>query len=137
MAGESRQDGWEGEGMNKREAREVLAAHADGMEGRSASYRRSSARNEQVQGLLDLAEQLHGILVPVAPDAHYRRRLHGELILRAQDREPGGELSMFEQHRRGILIGAAAVGSVASIVGVVIAFFLRFRHGRAAHIATG
>jgi hypothetical protein len=123
--------------MNRREVREVLAAHADGLNGGSAPFSRNTVRNARVQGLLDLAEQLNSILVPVAPDAHYRRRLHGELILGAQERDSGGQLSMFEQHRRGILIGAAAVGSVASVVGVIIAFFWRLRHGRAAHIATG
>jgi hypothetical protein len=41
------------------------------------------------------------------------------------------------QHRRGILIGAAAVGSVASVLGVIIAFVLYHRHGRATHIAAG
>ena len=90
-----------------------------------------------MQGLLDLAEQLQAILVPVEPDAHFRRRLHGELILEAQRRQVEPEASFVQQHRKGILIGAAAVGSVASVVGVVIAFFLRHRHGRATHIAGG
>jgi hypothetical protein len=40
------------------------------------------------------------------------------------------------QHRKGILIGAAAVGSVASVVGLVIAFVLRHRHKGATRIAT-
>jgi hypothetical protein len=87
--------------------------------------------------LLDLAEQLQGILVPVAPDAHYRRRLHGDLLLEAQRRQVETEASIFQQHRKGILIGAAAVGSVASVAGVVIAFVLRHRGRGATHIATG
>jgi hypothetical protein len=92
-------------------------------------------RSDQVQGLLDLAAQLQGILVPVEPDSNFRRRLHGELILEAQRHQPAPDTSLFQQHRKGILIGAAAVGSLASVVGVIVAFVLRYRHGRAPHIA--
>jgi hypothetical protein len=123
--------------MDTKQVREVLAAHADSLgdvrDGPPAGF----TRNDRVQGLLDLAEQLQGILVPVAPDAHYRRRLHGELLLEAQRRQAESEASMFQQHRKGILIGAAAVGSVASVTGVVIAYVLRHRGRGATHIATG
>jgi hypothetical protein len=105
--------------------------HADGA---TSSGR---IRNQQVQGLLDLAEHLQAILVPVAPNANYRRRLHGDLILEAQRRESEPEPSLFHQHRRGILIGAAALGSAASVVGVIIAFLLRHRRGGATHVAAG
>jgi len=64
----------------------------------------------------------------VKPDANYRRRLHGDLILKAQGREDLPSPSLFRQHRKGILIGAA-LGSAASVVGVVIAVFLRRRQG--------
>ena len=123
--------------MNRRETREILAAQADELVGLRTHQTARLTRNDQVQSLLDLAEQLQGILVPVEPNTNYRRRLHGELLLEAQLRgvEPGP--NMFQQHRKGILIGAAAVGSVASVVGVVVAFVWRLRHGRAAHTATG
>jgi hypothetical protein len=75
--------------------------------------------------------------VPVAPNANYRRRLHGDLILKAQRRELEPEPSIFQQHRKGILIGAAALGSAASVVGVIIAFLLRHRRGGATHLAAG
>jgi len=106
------------------------------------------ARNTQVQGLLDLAEQIQGILVPVAPNDRFRQQLRSELLLEATRRpqkaaapcqarpsqvglttKPG--VSLFQQHRKGILIGAAAVGSAASVMGVIIAFVLHYRHGRA------
>jgi hypothetical protein len=35
------------------------------------------------------------------------------------------------------LIGAAAIGSAASVVGVIIAFLLRHRKGGATHLAAG
>jgi hypothetical protein len=123
--------------MDKRQVSEILAAHADRLVDPTAEAPPPFTRNERVQGLLDLAEQLQGILVPVEPDSHFRRRLHGELILKAQHRQEEPEVSLFWQHRKGILIGAAAVGSVASVVGVAIAVFLRHRHGGATRIATG
>ena len=122
--------------VNKREVTEVLAVHSDQLRNAGAPPTARLTRNERVQGLLDLAEQLQGILVPVDPNPNFRRRLHGDLILEAQRREADPEPSLLYQHRKGIIIGAAAVGSVASVVGVVIAFVLRYRHGRATNIAT-
>jgi hypothetical protein len=57
--------------------------------------------------------------------------------LEAQRRQAEQEIGLFQQHRKGILLGAAAVGSVASVAGVVIAFVLRHRQRGATHIATG
>jgi len=70
----------------------------------------------------------------VEPDTHFRRRLHGDLILEAQGRQAEPEPNLFQQHRKGILIGAAAIGSVASVAGVVIAFVLRHRQGGTTHM---
>ncbi len=122
--------------MKKKEIIEILAEHVDQLNRSHGPPQPARARHERVQALLDLAEQLHGILVPVAPDPDFRRRLHGELILEAQSREEVPEPSLFEQHRKGILIGAA-IGSVASVVGVIVAFLWRQRQGRATHVATG
>ncbi len=122
--------------MNKGEVIETLAAHADQLISPIAARPWRGTRSNQIQGLLDLSEQLQGILMPVKPDVNFRRRLHGELILEAQRRQTEPAPSLFRQHRKGILIGAAAIGSVASVLGVIIAFVLRHRHGRATHIAT-
>lgn len=121
--------------VKKREVTEMLAAHSEQLRDSDAPPVAMLTRNERVQGLLDLAEQLQGILVPVDPNLNFRRRLHGDLILEAQRYQAEPEPSLIYQHRKGIIIGAAAVGSVASVVGVVIAFVLRYRHGRATHIA--
>jgi hypothetical protein len=91
--------------------------------------------SDRVQGLLDLAEQLNAILLPVAPNPNYRRRLHGELLLEAQRLQMEPEPNPLWQHRKGIIIGAAAVGSVASVVGVAVAVALRLRHVRTTNIA--
>lgn len=123
--------------MDNRQVRELLAAHADQLVAPQAGPAVTLAPNDRVQGLLDLAEQVHGLLIPVVPDAHFRRGLHGDLILKAQRRLGEPQEGLFQQHRTGILIGAAAVGSVASVVGVAIAFALRYRHRTATRIATG
>ena len=118
--------------MRKSEVREALATHADQLIRSPAGPSPSLSRNEQIGALLDLAEQLQAFLVPVEPSANFRRGLHGELLLEAQRRQYQPEPSRIQQYRKGILIGAAAVGSVASVMGVVIAFLLH-RHGRATH----
>jgi hypothetical protein len=123
--------------MNRRELIELLAAHADELIGLRAPSGKNLDRNQRVQSLLNLAEEVQGILVPVQPDVDYRRRLHGELILRAQSQAAEPDRVWLQQHRKGILIGAAALGSVASVVGVVVAFWLYLRHGRAANTAAG
>jgi hypothetical protein len=122
--------------MDGREIRDILASHTDQLLYSSPLTGAARTRHEQVRGLLELAEQLQGILVPVEPDANYRRRLHGDLILEAQRRRLEPDQGLFQQHRKGILIGAV-IGSVASVVGVIIAFVLRYRHGRATNIAAG
>ena len=119
--------------MNRREAIEVLAARAD-QRGSPNVSQQALTRHDQVQALLDLAEQLQGILVPVEPDPRFRRRLHGELVLEAQRRQMGFAPGLFQQHRKGIIIGAAAVGSVASVVGVAVAYVLR-RHSKETRVA--
>ena len=122
--------------MDTREVREILAAHADEMMSTTSGPSPGFSRHARVQGLLDLAEQVQGILVPVEPGVNFRRRLHGDLVLEAQRRQAEKETTPLVQHRKGILIGAAAVGSVASVAGLVIAFVLRHRHKGATHIAT-
>ena len=122
--------------MDTRETREILATHADEMVSPSPGPSPSFGRHDRVQGLLDLAEQVQGILVPVEPNANFHRRLHGDLVLEAQRRQTERETNPLVQHRKGILIGAAAVGSVASVAGLAIALVLRHRHKGAANIAT-
>ena len=123
--------------MNRREERELVARYTDQLLGLEPGRPEALTRNGRVRGLLELAEHLQAILVPVEPDPNFRRRLHGDLILESQRIWSEPEESLFEQHRKGILIGAAAIGSVASVIGVVIAFVLRHRHRGATHIATG
>jgi hypothetical protein len=122
--------------MNRKEEQELLVAYTDHLLGLGPAPGLALTRYDRVQGLLTLADHLRAILVPVRPDPDFRRRLHGELILKAQDRAAEPQISRFQQHRRGILIGAA-LGSLASVAGVVLAFVLRQRNQRAGQAATG
>jgi len=94
------------------------------------SVRRGTVRTQQVQGLLDLAGELQGLLVPVRPSSVARLRLHDELVAEARRRHPGRAARLFQQYRRVILIVAAAIGSLASIAGVIVAVTQRNRHAR-------
>ncbi|MCL7451591.1 MAG: hypothetical protein M8467_00900 [Anaerolineae bacterium] len=122
--------------MNRREERDLVVSYTDRLLGLEPGQPQSLTRNGRVQGLLTLADHLQAILVPVEPDPAFRRRLHGDLILEGQRMGGEPEAGLFEQHRKGILIGAA-LGSVASVLGVVIAVVIRQRHQRATNVATG
>ena len=102
---------------------------------RTEPVRCGAARTEQIQGLLDLAGQLQGILVPVQPGAAYRQKLHRDLVSEAGRRHPGRAARLFQHYRKAILIGAAAVGSLASVAGVIIAVILRQKHTRSTNLA--
>jgi hypothetical protein len=122
--------------MNTKEEQDLLVAYTDHLLGLEPGPGPELTRYERVRGLLTLADHLHAILVPVQPEPDFRRRLHGELILKAQARELAPQASLLEQHRKGIIIGAV-LGSLASVAGVALALLLRQRHQRAGHMATG
>lgn len=122
--------------MNRKEEQDVLAAYTDHLLGLGPEPGPELTRHDRIKGLLTLADHLRAILVSVQPDPDFRRRLHGELILAAQDRVIEPQVSLFQQHRKGILIGAT-LGSLASVAGVVLAFVLRHRSQRTSHVATG
>jgi len=121
--------------MKRKEEVDLLTLYTDHLLGIPNAVLRgdtpASTRHEQVHSLLTLADHLHAILARVEPDPHFRRRLHGELILEAQSRKVP-EVGLLQQHRRGIVLGALGLGSVASVVGVIIAVLLRRRAGNMA-----
>lgn len=120
--------------MERRKEIDVVTAYTDQLLGLQPRLPGGITRDDRVWGLLELAKHLHGILVPVKPDADYRRRLHGELILEAQARELEPQISPLQQHRKGILVGAL-LGSIASVAGLAIALFIRHRQSGGGHTA--
>lgn len=122
--------------MNRKEEADLLTIYTDhllGLSQRTLGRGPAPGKHERVHTLLALADHLHAILAPVEPDPNFRRRLHGELILKAQTREEMPEVGFTQQHRRGLLIGAAlGLGSIASVLGLAIAVMLRRRAGNVA-----
>jgi hypothetical protein len=114
-----------------------LAPLADILNRRVKSLPWRQPRHDQVEGLLALASEVQAMLVPVEPDPRYRRRLHGQLVVRGPSPVVTVEEGLLHQRRKGILIGAAAVGSLASIAGVILAYALHHRHETASRVAAG
>lgn len=119
--------------MNRRKGGNRPAVTGEWTAGSRSPWPAGLTSVEVAGQLLELAEQVSGLLLPVQPDTDFHRRLKGELLLKAQGQQVERGTNGFQQHRKGILIGAV-IGSLASVIGVIIACIVRYRHGRASHI---
>jgi hypothetical protein len=112
---------------------EVLAAHADyliGNEVDSEDYLRLlPAYRGELAPLLQIAEQVKTTLIPVTPSPAFEAGLKQDLVTaaiqRVEERSNKKQVSLLR--RRGVLIGAAAVGSALSVAGIVAALLWRQR----------
>jgi hypothetical protein len=112
---------------------EVLAAHADQLVGNGADgedyLNLFPTYRAELEPLLQIAERVKAVLVAVEPaptfEAGLRQDLMAAAIRRAEEQEK--QRRIFRLRRRGILIGAAAVGSALSVAGLVAALLLRQR----------
>jgi hypothetical protein len=112
---------------------EVLAAHADHLmdDGpESEDYLNLfPAYRAELTPLLGIAERVKAALVPVTPSPAFEAGLKQDLleaaIQRAEEKEEKKRVSFLR--RRGVLIGAAAVGSALSVAGIIAALLLRQR----------
>jgi hypothetical protein len=112
---------------------EVLAAHADHLMGdgpESEDYLNLfPAYRAELTPLLGIAERVKAALVPVTPSPAFEAGLKQDLleaaIQRAEEKEEKKRVSFLR--RRGVLIGAAAVGSALSVAGIIAALLLRQR----------
>ena len=120
---------------------EILASHADQLikgEAREGDYLALFPhRREELGPLLTVAEKVKRALVPVEPAPAFRRRLRKGLLAAAHQRlaRQPADRGLALGSRRGILIGAAALGSAVSVVGV-IAYLVRSR-AKIQHAAPG
>ncbi|HEY77092.1 MAG TPA: hypothetical protein G4O00_13120 [Thermoflexia bacterium] len=111
--------------MEERRAAELLAAHADRLNDPSVTAPEPTPEEmAYLTPLMEIAERLKETLVPVEPPATFVRSLRRELVDAARRRQ-----SATQRLHRGLVIGAAALGSVLSLAGVV-ALILRRRRGR-------
>ncbi len=114
--------------MNEERTEEILAAHAEALLGRPENLSQTNVTDEEQQELaplFTLAEQLNQNMSPVQPSAAFVRSLGKELANSAQR-----QVAASQRMRRGVLIGAATVGSlvsIASVVGAVVYLISRLR----------
>ena len=112
---------------------EVLAAHADQLAGNGADgedyLNLFPTYRAELAPLLGIAERLKAALIAVEPatafEAGLRQDLMKAAIKRAEEKEKRRRIPRLR--RRGILIGAAAVGSALSVAGIIAALLLRQR----------
>ena len=123
--------------MDDRRVTEVLTAHAAELTGQPGAMQEARVTDEEREELtpyLELATGLEQSMQPVHPSAAFVRSLGKELASGAKH-----QIAYARRMRRGVLIGAAAVGSlvsIASVVGAIVYMISRLRaraHARAAH----
>jgi hypothetical protein len=127
--------------MDEKRATEVLSAHADELIGQPGAMQQIDVTDEEhdrLAPLFEVAEQVQQSMPPVQPSAAFVHSLGKELANTAKR-----QVALAKRVRRGVLIGAAAVGSlvsIASVVGAIVFVVARLRaraHARAAHLPTG
>ncbi|HEY63876.1 MAG TPA: hypothetical protein G4O02_04840 [Caldilineae bacterium] len=84
---------------------------------------------EEADPLMELARELAEVLQPVRPREAYRAHLHRGLVEAAQRKLARQAAAGHPQRipRRQWMLGAAAVGSAVSVLGV-IAYLIHSRH---------
>jgi len=114
---------------------EVLTAYTDdlnrGTAKREVYLGQVAAKQDELRALLDLAEQLKWILVPIQPSPVFVANLARQLSAASA----GRVTHALRDHWREIVLGAAAVGSALSVVGLV-AYLVRQRGQVKAPIAS-
>jgi hypothetical protein len=126
--------------MAKREWIEILATHADKLnEGtnQEAEYLATLPEpRDTLLPLLALARKVKDALAPVELDPAFCEDLRRGLLAAAHQRAASQLNSnqhtthLFRRHRKEILIGAAALGSVVSVAGIV-AYWIHTRTAKA------
>jgi len=112
----------------KREA-EILAVYVEGLSGQPAAVRQielTEEEREHLAPLFQLSERLQRSLRPVRPSPTFVHSLGRELV-----DDTGRQFALSKRTRRVMMIGAAAVGSLVSIVSVVGAIVFLMRRLRA------
>ena len=138
--------------MADREWIEILATHADKLNAgtnEEAEYLATlPEQQDTLQPLLALARKVKDALAPVEPDAAFRENLRLSLLaaahqwlasrlsLQAEDSTKSPRpVHLFRRHRKEILIGAAALGSVVS--AGIVAYWIHTRAAKAQRALPG
>jgi hypothetical protein len=116
--------------MKDRRANEILSAHTEALFGHPEEFLQidmTDAEQDELAPLFTLAEQLRQSLPPVQPPVTFAHSLGRELAGSAQH-----QVAAAQRMRRGVLIGAATVGSlvsIASVIGAIVYIISRLRTG--------
>jgi len=126
---------------------EILATHADKLNAgtnEEAEYLAMLEHRATLQPLLSLARKVKDALAPVEPDPTFCENLRLGLLAAARQRlasqlgltKSQRPVYLFRRHRKEILIGAAALGSVVSVAGIV-AYWIHTRTAKAQRALPG
>ena len=123
--------------MSNNDVTETLAIHADGLlRGNANRNPMTDTEYSRLTALFQLAEELQQNMQPVKPSAAFEHSLGQELVTHAKR-----QFALARRLRRGVLIGAAALGSLlslASLVGATMLVIARLRaRSRAIHAPAG
>lgn len=100
--------------MNAGHEKNILAENANGFNALSDPIGQDSA-------LMDIAARVERALLPVQPAPAFRARLHDGLTMAAQHRQVHQMLTAKRNEPTwGWIIGAAALGSAAGVIAVVL-----------------
>ena len=116
--------------MKEKVLAEILVAHADQLkkgQGKVSDYLAMFPDyREELRPLLEIAEKVKEVLVPVEPAPAFCQSLHDDLLAAARRKLAGEVPQLARSHGRQILIRAAALGSAVSVVGA-LAYLIRSR----------
>ena len=135
--------------MADREWIEILATHADklnvGTNEETEYLATLPEHRDTLQPLLTVARKVKDALASVEPDPAFCENLRLSLLATARQRsvsrlslqaegstQSQRSVLLLRRHRKEILIGAAALGSVVSVAGIV-AYWIHTRAAKAQH----
>ncbi len=113
--------------MDPQTEREILDAHIArlnaGLSGPAAYPPMTPRQRQALEPLLQLAEMLYKVLVPVEPSPAFVRHLGRELAEAAA----WEQLPLLQRYRRAIVLSVATAGPAFSVLGLVLLYLLRQR----------
>ena len=110
--------------MSAERVKEILAAHADALVtdgAASPALDELPERQEEARALMEIAERTHQALQPMPLPPAFRARLHDSLRMAARHQQTRASFDVRRNEPAWRwLIGAAALGTAAGVIAVVI-----------------
>lgn len=110
--------------MSTKRVKEILSAHADALVtdgATSPALEDLPEQQEETKELMEIAERTQHALQPVPPPPMFRARLHDSLRMAARLQQAHSPSSAKRSEPAwGWVIGAAALGSAAGVIAIVL-----------------